>query len=188
MSESGSLITLGKLRLHAFALGYPRKNEMPQFQKYYRKAQAATFPPLRLLYRVLFRLTRNSHLVDLSIDCDIGGGLYLGHPHCITINPSARIGQNVNIHKGVTIGQENRGARKGVPTIGNNVWIGVNATIVGNIIIGDDVLIAPNTYVNCNIPSHCVVLGNPCQIKPNAHATEGYVNRTVPFYEQGETV
>lgn len=96
--------------------------------------------------------------------------------------------ENVNIHKGVTIGQENRGARKGVPTIGNNVWIGINATIVGNIIIGDDVLIAPNTYVNCNIPSHCVVLGNPCQIKPNAHATEGYVNRTVPFYEQGETV
>lgn len=83
---------------------YPRKNEMPQFQKYYRKAQAATFSPLRFLYRVLFRLTRNSHLVDLSIDCDIGGGLYLGHPHCITINPSARIGQNVNIHKGVTIG------------------------------------------------------------------------------------
>ena len=167
---------------------YPRKSDMPQFQKYYRKAQAATFPPLRMLYRVLFRLTRNSHLVDLSIDCDIGGGLYLGHPHCITINPSARIGQNVNIHKGVTIGQENRGARKGVPTIGNNVWIGINATIFGNIIIGDDVLLAPNTYVNCNIPSHCVVLGNPCQIKPNAHATEGYVNRTVPFYEQGETV
>ena len=96
--------------------------------------------------------------------------------------------ENVNILKGVTIGQEIRGARKGVPTIGNNVWIGINATIVGNIIIGDDVLIAPNTYVNCNIPSHCVVLGNPCQIKPNAHATEGYVNRTVPFYEQGETV
>ena len=49
--------------------------------------------------------------------------------------------------------------------IGNDVWIGVQATIVGKIVIGDDVLIAPNSYVNCDIPSHSVVFGNPCIIK-----------------------
>ena len=48
-----------------------------------------------------------------------------------------------------------------MPTIGNEVWIGVNATIVGKVTIGDDVLIAPNAFVNCDIPSHCVVFGNP---------------------------
>lgn len=86
------------------------------------------------------------------------------------------IGARCNIHKGVTIGQENRGKRKGTPKIGDEVWIGVNATIVGNINIGNDVLIAPNSYVNCDVPSHSVVLGNPCIIKHVENATEGYIN------------
>lgn len=44
--------------------------------------------------------------------------------------------------------------------IGNRVWIGINAAIVGGITIGDDVLIAPNSFVNQDIPSHSVVFGN----------------------------
>lgn len=68
-------------------------------------------------------------------------GFYVGHPYGITINAKAIIGNNVNIHKGVTIGQENRGKRKGTPCIGNNVWIGVNATIVGNVVIGNSAII-----------------------------------------------
>lgn len=75
--------------------------------------------------------------------------------------------KNCNIHKGVTIGQENRGVRKGTPFIGNEVWIGINATTVRGIHIGSDVLIAPNTYVNCDIPDHSIVFGNSCIIKQN---------------------
>ncbi len=100
----------------------------------------------------------------------------MGHAYNITINPNSVIGSNCNIHKGVTIGQENRGIRKGAPIIGNRVWMGVNSTIVGRITIGDDVLIAPNSYVNCDVPSHSVVFGNPCIIKHRDNATEGYVN------------
>lgn len=77
----------------------------------------------------------------------------------------------------MTIGQENRGKRKGTPVIGNEVWIGINATIVGAVKIGDDVLIAPNSYVNCDVPSHSVVYGNPCIIKPARHATIDYISR-----------
>lgn len=118
-------------------------------------------------------------MIDLPLDTKIGEGLYIGHPYCITINPKAVIGKNVNIHKGVTIGQENRGQRKGAPIIGNSVWIGVNSAIVGNVYIGDDVLIAPNSYVNCDVPSHSVVFGNPCIIKYKENATKGYINRTI---------
>ena len=102
--------------------------------------------------------------------------MYLGHAYNITINPKAKIGSNCNIHKGVVVGQTNRGKLKGVPTIGNNVWIGINAAIVGNITIGDDVMIAPNSFVNIDIPSHSVVYGNPCIIKHRINATEGYIN------------
>ena len=63
----------------------------------------------------------------------------------------------------------------GTPTIGNRVWIGVNATVVGKITIGDDVMIAPNAFVNCDIPSHSIVIGNPCVIRYREKATEGYI-------------
>lgn len=86
------------------------------------------------------------------------------------------IGKNINIHKGATIGKENRGKKLGAPKIGNNVYIGVNSTVVGKIEIGNDVLIAPNTYVNFNVPSHSIVIGSPGVIIPNEKATEGYVN------------
>ena len=105
--------------------------------------------------------------------------MYVGHPYCITVNADAVIGNNCNLHKGVTIGQENRGHRKGVPTIGSCVWIGINSTVVGNVSIGDDVLIAPNTFVNCDVPPHSVVFGNPCTIKPRENATEDYINNRV---------
>lgn len=108
----------------------------------------------------------------------VGKGLYLGHAYNITINPNAGIGEWCNIHKGVTIGQQNRGKLKGAPKIGDMVWIGVNATIVGKIEIGDDVLIAPNAYVNCDVPSHSIVIGNPCVIHHRDKATEGYINET----------
>lgn len=58
---------------------------------------------------------------------------------------------------------------------GDRVWIGVNATIVGKIKIGNNVLIAPNSYVNCDIPNDSIVFGNPCVIKYNKNATDGYI-------------
>lgn len=117
--------------------------------------------------------------LEISRHTSIGAGFYIGHAFNITINPNAIIGKNCNIHKGVVIGQTNRGRNKGVPKIGNEVWIGINVAIVGGITIGDDVMIAPNSYINCDIPSHSVVYGNPCIIKHRDNATECYINRKV---------
>lgn len=130
-------------------------------------------------YKKLFEISAKKNGIEFSVDNEIGYGFYIGYPYGITINPNVVIGNNVNIHKGVTIGQENRGKRKGTPRIGNKVWIGVNSTIVGNIVVGDDVLIAPNTYINCNIPDHSIVVGNPCIIKRVDNATKDYINRIV---------
>lgn len=84
------------------------------FQKMFRKYRDTDNKLLKLIYKVLFRYYRNKNLIDMSIDTKIGEGLYIGHPYCITINPKAVIGKNCNIHKGVTIGQENRGCAKGL--------------------------------------------------------------------------
>lgn len=149
------------------------------FHYLYRKAALSTIPPIRLLYKVLFRLWANRRGLEITANNQIGGGIYLGHASNITINQNAKIGRNCNIHKGVVIGQVNRGKRKGYPTIGDRVWIGINSAIVGKVTIGDDVLIAPNSFVNVDIPSHSIVFGNPCIIKHRDWATEGYVNNTV---------
>ena len=167
------------------SLDYDRKryiecnNAMPKFQKYYRKSQSSTNMLIHSIYRLIFSWFKTRNHIDLFYGTRIGEGLYIGHPYCISINPEAILGKNVNIHKGVTIGQENRGAREGSPIIGDEVWIGVNATIVGGIKIGNNVLIAPNTFVNCNIPDNSIVFGNPCIIKNDSNATYGYVNNKV---------
>lgn len=149
------------------------------FLYYFRKAADCDNKILSLYYRYRFHSLCEKHGVEISRLVSVGKGFYVGHPYNITINSRAVLGDNVNIHKGVTIGQENRGKRKGTPTIGSCVWIGVNSTIVGNIKIGDDVLIAPNSYVNCDVPSHSIVLGNPCTVIHRENATESYINNTV---------
>lgn len=157
---------------------YESKKEVPLFEIFFRKFQKSR-GVMKSFYSILYKLFSNCNHIEMSKNQKIGEGLYFGHPYCITINPEVIIGKNCNIHKGVTIGQENRGYRKGTPVIGNNVWIGINSTIVGGITIGNDVLIAPNTFVNQSVPDHSVVFGNPCIIKHRGQATEGYINRIV---------
>lgn len=154
---------------------FPWSDHAMRFTWVLRKASLSRAP----FWRFVLRRMRERYGLEIPRGTKIGPGLYLGHAFNITVNESAVIGSNCNLHKGVTIGQENRGRRKGAPILGNCVWVGVNATIVGGIRVGDDALIAPGAYVNCDVPSHSVVLGNPCRVIPRDHATDGYINRKV---------
>lgn len=161
-----------------------RQGSLPLYQYWLRKLQTNILDHKstkisQAIYKAIYKLTSLLYCNEISYYAKIGEGLYIGHPYCITINPNTEIGKNCNIHKGVTIGQENRGTRKGAPIIGDCVWIGVNSTIVGNIKIGNDVLIAPNSYINCDIPSHSIAFGNPCTIKPSVGATDSYINNKI---------
>lgn len=126
-----------------------------------------------------WRLNRLSEktLIQIPADVSIGRGFYIGHFGRIIIHPNVVIGENCNIATGVVIGEENRGKRKGTPIIGDKVWIGANSVIVGRIAIGDEVLIAPNSYVNFDVPSCSVVVGG--KIIPKKNAIEGYINNCV---------
>lgn len=123
----------------------------------------------------MYKIVKKQNHIEISSHTKIGYGLFLQHAYCITINCKAIIGNNCNIHKGVTIGEIPSGKRKGVPQIGDRVWIGINSSIVGGITIGDDVLIAPNSFINVDIPSNSVVFGNPCIIKHKEKASIEYI-------------
>lgn len=145
-----------------------------RYMVYFRWYQSGRLRPLaRLLLHAICRKT----LTEIGWKCRIGGGFVIVHPGCIAINSEVVIGNNCTVYHGVTLGMEFRGSRQGNPVIGNSVWLGANATVVGNITVGDDVLIAPSAYVNFDVPSHSIVLGNPARIIPREKATEGYITR-----------
>lgn len=130
-------------------------------------------------WRLTLRHFQIKYGFQIYPETEIGEGLYLGHWGFLVINPKVKIGKNCNIAQGVTIGQQNRGKNTGFPVIGDEVWIGPNAVIVGGITIGNNVLIAPNAYVNSDIPNNSVVIGNPAIITENHVATEGYINNKI---------
>jgi serine O-acetyltransferase len=132
-----------------------------------------------LFWRLILRHYQIKYGFQIYPETQIGAGFYLGHWGTLVINPKVKIGKNCNIAQGVTIAQANRGKNEGVPEIGDEVWIGPNAVIVGNIKIGNNVLIAPNSYVNCDIPSNAVVVGNPATFTLKDHATSGYINHKI---------
>lgn len=144
----------------------------------------------RVLYTAKFkvanwhldRLSRRYH-IQIPYDTNIGKGFYLAHFGRVIIHPKSVIGYNCNVSTGVVIGTQFRGKRKGSPRIGNFVWIGANAVIVGNINIGNNVLIAPGAYVNFDVPDGSIVIGNPGLIRRAPGATLSYINNTISFDE-----
>ena len=131
-----------------------------------------------ILWICKIHLNRIKAKQGLEIDFSgksIGKGLQLIHPFSITVNPSAKLGENVVLFKGCTIGSIRSGKRAGVPQIGNNVVICCNAFICGGISIGSNVLIAANSFVNFDVPDNSVVIGNPGVIKEKENPVEDYI-------------
>ena len=79
----------------------------------------------------------------------------------IIIHPSVMVGSNVTILHQVTLGT--RHINKG-PKIGNNVFIGAGAKILGDIIVGDNAKIGANAVVLTDVPANCTAVGNPARI------------------------
>ena len=154
---------------------------IPGFRYTYFLRKAQQFRKTNLLgivCRVFLLFDGHFYGFQIPPSTQIGKGLYIGHWGTIVVNGKTIMGDYCNLSPGVTIGQTNRGKNKGVPVIGNMVWIGTNAVIVGNISIGDNVMIAPNAFVNFSVPSNSLVIGNPASILPREDATEGYIDHT----------
>jgi serine O-acetyltransferase len=159
--------------------GFLKGLAIPGFRFSYLLRKAAAHPKYSLKgiwYRLLLRRYSYKYGFQIPVVTRIGKGLYLGHFGSVIINAKATIGQNCNIGAGVTIGQQNRGNRKGNPTIRDQVWIGTNAVIVGKVEIGPNVLISPGSFVNFDVPENSIVVGNPARIISRENATEDYIN------------
>lgn len=147
-----------------------------------RSCAFAASAPLRkrLLYPLAWlMLRRYRYKLGISVPwrTAIGSGFYIGHFGGIVVHHEARLGRNVNISQGVTIGQSNRGDRPGCPVIGDNVYLGPGAKLFGAVRIGNDVAIGANCVVTKDVPDHAVVVGVPGRVVSDQGAA-GYVVHT----------
>lgn len=95
------------------------------------------------------------HSCDISRGVEIGPGLFLPHPYGITLATGVRIGRDVTLLSGVTIGTK-AGDTSEVPMLGDRVIVYVGAVIAGGHTIGDDAVIGANAVVNRDLPAHAV--------------------------------
>ncbi|MBE9576399.1 serine O-acetyltransferase [Flavobacterium proteolyticum] len=112
--------------------------------------------------------------ISIPASAQIGHSFYIGHFGGVILNAKTHIGDNCNLSQGVTIGVSGLGENRGVPKIGNNVYVGANVVIAGNINVEDNVLIGACSLVNMNVSANSVMLGVPA-VKVSEKSSEGYI-------------
>ncbi len=114
--------------------------------------------------RLISQIMRLLTLIEIHPGATIGRRLFIDHGCGVVIGESAVIGDNVVIFQGVTLGGTGKEKGKRHPTIGNNVVIGAETIILGNITVGDNVTIGAGTVITKSVPSNVTIVGNPPRI------------------------
>ena len=118
---------------------------------------------LKIIAFLLFKLTEFCTGISLPASAQIGKGFYVGHFGGIILHSDVKMGINCSIGPGVLIGTRGQGS-KGVPCIGDNVYIGVGARILGGIKIGNNACIGANAVVIRDVPDVVTAVGIPARI------------------------
>lgn len=159
----------GKITISAFIKNYCIKESVKvsvwlRLGNFFYNKKSILFRFLFYFSKVYYKHIEHKTGIQVPIGTDIGYGLKFFHHGCIIVAQSAKIGNNVSIHQGVTIGRVFAGNYAGVPTIGNNVVIFAGAKLLGNIKVGDGAVIGANAVVVKDVPSNAVVAGIPAKV------------------------
>ncbi len=136
--------------------------------RYGRWALARRSPVARRLaskfYGFCYLFVANLTKIWLPPQATIGADLHIvNNEGSLSIHPDTVIGNRLGVMHNITIGTNMRG---GAPVIGDDVFIGVNSTVLGKIRIGDRVRIGANTAVTTDVPSDSIAVGSPARIYP----------------------
>lgn len=124
----------------------------------------------------------------LELGGDIRGGLYIAHPVGTVINVK-HMGENCSVIAAVTIGMRNEWI---FPVIGNNVFIGAGARVLGEITVGDNAKIGANAVVLHDVPENATAVGVPARIIKSEEATPPTITEvrtgvwSIPVFPMGK--
>ena len=119
--------------------------------------------PARLTLAVVKKILSILTLIDLHPDAEIGPGMIVCHGGPVRIHGETTIGADCAIHGACTVGA---GPRPGGAVIGDHVFIGCQASIIGAVTIGNGATIAANSLVITDVPAGCTAIGVPARILP----------------------
>ena len=138
--------------------------------------------------RLISQVARSLTGIEIHPGAKIGKGLFIDHGMGVVIGETAEVGDNVTLYHGVTLGGTGKDTGKRHPTVGNNVFIGSGAKLLGPIfegtsfnttafapiVVGDNVKIGANAVVLKDVPSNCTAVGVPTRTiyKPIAQVIE----------------
>ena len=151
-------LNIGMLKCYLLHPGF-------RFTFWFRLHQCASMiRPIRLILTSMVLRQALKTGIQINPGASVGESLYIPHFGGIVVNPSAVIGKNCYLSHNVLIGKVHAGKRIGVPIIGNDVFIGTGAVILGNIKIGDNAAIGANSVVINDVPANTFVAGSPAKI------------------------
>ena len=138
--------------------------------------------------RSISQISRFFTGVEIHPGATIGKRLFIDHGMGIVIGETCRIGNNVTIYQGVTLGGTGKERGKRHPDIGDNVLIAGGAKVLGNIEVGSNVNIGANSVVLKDVPDYSTVVGIPGRIVKQDGMKVGknfnHTNLPDPIYEQ----
>jgi serine O-acetyltransferase len=128
----------------------------------YRIAHGLKRRGVRVLPQIVTQLNAMLHGLEIPCTVSIGPRLYIPHPYG-TVVTAARMGSDISLISSITIGMRND---RIFPTIGDRVFVGAGARILGGIHIGNDVSIGANAVVLDDVPDQSVAVGIPARARP----------------------
>lgn len=117
-----------------------------------------------LLARLLSQVARFVTGIEIHPGARIGRRFFIDHGMGVIIGETTVIGDDVTLYQGVTLGGTGKEKGKRHPTLGNNVYVGAGANVLGNITIGENCRIGAGSVVLRDVPENSTIVGVPGHI------------------------
>lgn len=132
------------------------------------RATSSKMVIVRMLSVPLYKIARIISGIQIKRGTDIGPGLLIPHYGTIVINRRSKIGKKCIIMHNVTLAAKGRSDDMNVPIIGDAVYVGAGAILLGGVMVGNNSTIGAGTVITKDIKEGSVVVGNPArELKPN---------------------
>lgn len=117
-----------------------------------------------ILPRWLANVARFFTQIEIHPGATIGKGIFIDHGSGVVIGETTEIGDGCTIYQGVTLGGTSLSHGKRHPTLGRNVVVGVNSSVLGAIVLGDNAKVGGGSVVVKDVPANATVVGVPARI------------------------